>query len=66
MTMTSVNVFPDSTGKITVNATTFRGVTLDRMDVVGPKGGKSVMWRAAAKREYQMASWSHTREDAAK
>jgi hypothetical protein len=62
--MTTVNVYPNSTGIITEDACTFRGVVLDRMDCTGPRGGKETLWRAATKRHYQMASWSTTKADA--
>lgn len=51
---------------ITENAAVHRGVTLDRLESTGPRGGKIVLWRAAAKRQYQVASWSATKGDAAK
>jgi hypothetical protein len=51
---------------IQLNAATFRGVVLDRMESRGPRGGCQVLWRAASKRGYQVATWSWTKADAAK
>lgn len=44
----------------------FRGVVLDRMTERGPRGGVRVFWRRAIARNYQVAAWSHTRDDAAR
>jgi hypothetical protein len=62
----TVSIIGGTSGVITWDAATYHGVVLDRMVETGPRGGKSVLWRAASKRDYQVASWSHTREDAAK
>jgi len=51
---------------ISENAKTYRGVMLDKMTERGPRGGVSTYWRAAAKRDNLVASWSHTQKDAAK
>lgn len=59
-----VNVFPASTGVITVNYCFYRGKQLDRLVETGPRGGKTILWRDAAKRDYILASWSRSRADA--
>lgn len=62
----TVDVFPNSKGTITEDAFVHNGVALDRMDVTGPKGGKSVLWRASHKRNALVASWSDSKTAAAK
>lgn len=44
----------------------FRGVVLDRMTEPGPRGGRKVYWRAVACRDYLVATWRATRDEAAR
>lgn len=44
----------------------YKGITLDRMVVIGPRGGRKVYWMPARKRNYLVASWSQTRDQAVK
>lgn len=62
----TTTVFSGLQGRIYEDAAIQSGVILDKMIVTGPRGGKSVLWRAASKRNYLIASWSHTKADAAK
>lgn len=58
--------FSSTTDAIFLDAVVFHGVQLDKWIEVGPKGGKKTWWRASSAREYQVASWSQTREQAAR
>ena len=40
------------------------GIVLDRLDVVGPRGGKQTLWRQASARTCQMAAWHETKKSA--
>ena len=51
---------------ITLDATSYRGVPLDKMVEIGPRGGQRVWWRASVARGYLIASWSPTRDQAAR
>lgn len=54
-----------NTTKITLDAKLYRGVMLDKIEAIGPRGGKMIGWRAANRRNYQFATWSDTMTDAA-
>lgn len=43
----------------------FRGVSLDRAEWRGPRGGIHHGWRASCLRDAQVAPWHHTRASAA-
>ena len=54
------------TKHITLAATVFAGVTLDKWVEIGPNGGRKTWWRASSSRDFQVATWSHTRKQAAR
>jgi len=53
-------------GKLSENAATKSGISLDRMTCTGPRGGRITMWRASSKRLSFMAAWHDTQAQAAK
>lgn len=54
-----------STGTVTCDALVYRKVTLDRMDVTGPRGGQRLLWRASSQRDNKDAPWWRSRAEAA-
>lgn len=55
-----------SVGSVYLDAVTYRGVLLDKWIEAGPQGGKKTWWRASSARGHQVASWSQTRDQAAR
>ncbi len=56
----------DRPATITRDATIYCGVALDRAVITGPRGGRSVAWRAAWCRQHLIASYCDTRDEAAR
>lgn len=67
-TITYTTTFAPGSRRATVTADycTYRGVSLDRAEVEGVRGGTSIAWRAAWARDHLIAPWHATRDEAAR
>jgi hypothetical protein len=57
---------PHEVKEIIHDCTTFKGITLDKMVCVGPRGGRKTYWRAAIKRGAWIGYWHSTQRQAAR
>jgi hypothetical protein len=57
---------PHEVEAIILDCTICKGITLDKMTCVGPRGGTKVYWRAASKRGAWIGHWHPTQRQAAK